>query len=135
MKKLMAVILAGLLISPVLAGCELPEESPGELMGASTVTEATTVVTETDPTAEPTEAPTEAPAPFEVGQQVFAVYEHTGGTGIRMGFVVAFSGDDVIITAAVPGSGEEGELQQFPVGDCYTESADAWAAAGKEPLE
>ena len=135
MRKIIAIMLVAVMACMMFAGCELPEESPGELMGASTVTEATTVVTETDPTAEPTEAPTEAPAPFEVGQQVFAVYEHTGGTGIRMGFVVAFSGDDVIITAAVPGSGEEGELQQFPVGDCYTESADAWAAAGKEPLE
>lgn len=134
MKKI-AIMLAAVMACMMFAGCELTEESPGELMGASTVTEATTVVTETAPTAEPTEAPTEAPAPFEVGQQVFAVYQHEGGTGIRMGFVVAVSGDDVILTTAVPGSGEEGELLSVPIANCYADSDDAWSAAGMEPLE
>ena len=136
MKKIVAIILAGLLISPVLAGCTMPEESLRELPGVSTApTETVTAAPETVPMAEATEAPTEAPAPFEVGQQVFAVYEHTGGTGIRMGFVVAFSGDDVILTTAIPGSGEAGELLSFPIANCYADSDDAWSAAGMEPLE
>lgn len=137
MKKIIACMLAVAAICPVFAGCDLPEESLGELMGVypESTLEATMPTQMQTPTTVPTEAPTEAPTPFEVGQQVFAVYQHEGGTGIRMGFVVAVSGDDVILTTAVPGSGEDGELMSYPIADCYADSADAWAAAGQEPME
>ena len=135
MKKIIAIMLVAVMACMMFAGCELPEESPGEPMGASTVTEATTVVTETAPTAEPTEAPTEPAPRFEAGQQVFAVYQHEGGTGIRRYFVVSIEGDSVTVTTAIPGSGEAGELLSVPIANCYADSDDAWAAAGMEPLE
>ena len=87
------------------------------------------------PTEVPTVAPTEAAAPFEVGQQVFCVYEHAGGVGVRRGFFVDLEDEIVVVTTAVPDSDEEGELLRFPVADCCADSADAWAAAGKQPLE
>lgn len=123
------VIGAAAALSLMLAGCQLPEEDalwemvPFERVPAPVVIAA------------PSTVPTEAMPAFEIGQQIFAVYQHEGGTGIRMCFVVAVDGDTVAATTAVPGSGMDGDLLMFPVWDCYTESADAWTAAGMESLE
>lgn len=88
-----------------------------------------------EPTEVPTVAPTGAADPFEVGQQVFAVYEHAGGVGVRRFFFVGLEDEIVVVTTAVPDSDEEGEMLRFPAADCYADSADAWVAAGMEPLE
>lgn len=135
MKRRIATALAAVAAGALLAGCELPEESFGESMGIPPATVATTVPAETAPSVEFTEAPTEPSIMFEAGQEVYAVYSHEGGVDIRRVFAVAVEGDTLIATTAVPGSGEAGELVSFSVDSCYTESADAWAAAGKEPLE
>ena len=136
-KMLAAVMAAG-----VMTGCAV--SAPGYEAG-TVVTVPQVAVTEPaaaqmqvpieEPTEVPTVAPTEAAAPFEVGQQVFCVYEHAGGVGVRRGFFVGLEDEIVVVTTAVPDSGEEGEMLRFSIADCYADSADAWAAAGKQPLE
>ena len=135
MKRKIAAALAAVAVGVALSGCELPEESLDELVETSPATVATTVPTEAAPSVALTEAPTEPSIMFEAGQEVYAVYSHEGGVGIRRVFAVAVEGETLIATTAIPGSGEAGELVSFSVDSCYTESADAWAAAGKEPLE
>lgn len=135
MKRRIAAALAAVAAGALLAGCELPEESLDELMGVPPATAATTVPAETAPSVALTEAPTEPSIMFEAGQEVYAVYMHEGGVGIRRVFAVAVEGETLIATTAIPGSGEAGELMSFPVDNCYTESVDAWAAAGQDPLE
>lgn len=135
MKRRIATVLAAVAAGALLAGCELPEESFGESMGIPPATAATTVPAETAPSAALTEAPTEPSIMFEAGQEVYAVYSHEGGVGIRRVFAVSVEGETLIATTAIPGSGEAGELVSFPVDSCYTESVDAWSAAGKDPLE
>ena len=137
MKKIFTIIATAIIMALTLTGCNIPEENLGELMGVTTKpTEAVTIAPETVPTEAPTETPaTEPTAPFEAGQQVFCVYRHEGGMGLQRFFFVAMEGDTVIVTTAIPGSGEAGELLSFPAANCYDNSADAWDAAGMEPME
>lgn len=137
--KLLACLLA---VALMFAGCTEEERAEWREFGNMVPFENEPVAViiaepETPTESQPTETePAEPePQPFTTGQQVFCVYRHEGGTGLRRFFVVSVEGDFVTVTTAIPGSGEAGELLSFPIDNCYADSDDAWAAAGREPLE
>lgn len=138
--KTMKLFVCMALVAMMFAGCTVDGMPKFENPAPTVEAVETTVEPEnhTTPTESQTMEPEPAepePQPFTTGQQVFCVYQHEGGTGLRRFFVVSVEGDFVAVTTAIPGSGEDGDLMMFPVGDCYAESADAWAAAGMEPME
>ena len=114
------VLAAALAAGMFLAGCGEAGEAP-----ADTTAQIETTVPATEPA-----------APFTQGQAVFVVYDAGDGLlGMRRLFVVEVTGDIVIATTAVPGSGEEGELLAYSIDSCYADEAEAWKASGMEPME
>lgn len=116
MKKIIAIILAGLLIGPVLAGCELPDDELDHII-VSTVPE--------------TLAPTE-PAPDEgwmPGDEVWFVECDEYGDGWSYPGVVVEIGTEYLIVSR--GWDAEGELIVAHLDDCYRTYDEAWVATGK----
>lgn len=125
MKKIIAIILAGLLISPVLAGCELPDDELDHII-VSTV-ETTAPAMEAVPE---TLAPTE-PAPddgWAYGDEVWFVEWSEGGGWPYPGVVVEAGTDYLVISR---GWDTNGELIVAHLDDCYRTYDEAWAATGK----
>ena len=119
-KKLRKLAASAIIAATMLTGCGVAGEVP-----ADTTAPIETTVPATEPA-----------APYAQGQAVFVVYDAGDGiVGMRRLFVVAVVEDLVIVTTAVPDSGEEGEVLTFPIGNCYADEDEAWKVSGMEPME